>query len=85
MQLPIMPICTWFPGDYRTREQTLNDVDVSKAHLASGVKPCIETTGEATGIEIAVAAGPPRQSYDQNDGPLAMPCPGFRRYPPKIQ
>jgi hypothetical protein len=32
MRLPIMPIYTGFPGDYRTREQTLKDHAVNKAY-----------------------------------------------------
>jgi hypothetical protein len=31
MRLPVMPIYTWFPGDYRTREQTTADYQRNKA------------------------------------------------------
>jgi hypothetical protein len=34
MKLPLMPIYTAFPGDYRTREQTLKEFKVSKEHEA---------------------------------------------------
>ena len=34
MKLPLMPIYTGFPGDYRTREQALVDVDASKRWVA---------------------------------------------------
>jgi len=39
MKLPVMPIYTGFPGDYRTREQTLKDVAATeqyKAQLRNG-------------------------------------------------
>jgi hypothetical protein len=31
MRLPVMPIYTGFPDDYRTREQTIADYERSKA------------------------------------------------------
>lgn len=34
MRLPIMPIYTAYPGDYRTREQTLSDADANKRRMA---------------------------------------------------
>jgi hypothetical protein len=34
MKLPLMPIYTAFPGDYRTRTQTLNDLAANKAYEA---------------------------------------------------
>ena len=30
MKLPLMPIYTGFPGDYRTREQTMADYEQNK-------------------------------------------------------
>ena len=42
MKLPLMPIYTLFPGDYRTREQTVADIATSKqfeAEFLDGVRP----------------------------------------------
>jgi hypothetical protein len=43
IKLPVMPIYTAFPGDYRTRSQTLADFEANKAYEAS-----LRTTGGVT-------------------------------------
>lgn len=40
MRLPLMPIYTAYPGDYRTREQTLRDADASKRWMAKHLSLC---------------------------------------------
>jgi len=37
MKLPLMPIYNVFPGDYRTRSQTLADLAANKAYEAESV------------------------------------------------